>query len=167
MTSVRLRAIEPEDLELLYTIENDPSLWHVGSATVPYSRYAINDFILHATGDIFADRQVRLMVEAGDLGVVGMADLTSFEPLHMRAEVGIVILQQYRHCGYATEALRQLCIYATERLHLHQLYAVVNVENRFAEEAFVSSGFQKTATLRQWIFDGTSYQDAHLLQTFL
>jgi len=31
MEKVRLRAIEPEDLDLLYTIENDVSLWNVGT----------------------------------------------------------------------------------------------------------------------------------------
>ena len=34
---VRLRAMEPEDLELLYTIENDTQLWCVGTANVPVS----------------------------------------------------------------------------------------------------------------------------------
>ena len=28
-TKIRLRALEPEDLELLYAIENDVSLWGV------------------------------------------------------------------------------------------------------------------------------------------
>ena len=36
--SIRLRAIEPEDLDLLYLIENDTRLWNVGTTNVPYSR---------------------------------------------------------------------------------------------------------------------------------
>ena len=32
--SIHLRAIEPEDLDLLYRIENDVKLWNVG-ATIP------------------------------------------------------------------------------------------------------------------------------------
>ena len=31
-----LRAMEPEDIDLLYRIENDRSLWDVGSTNVPY-----------------------------------------------------------------------------------------------------------------------------------
>lgn len=42
---VRLRAIEPEDLELLYLIENDIQLWNVGASNVPYSRYVLHDYI--------------------------------------------------------------------------------------------------------------------------
>ena len=33
-----LRALEPEDLDFLYEMENDESLWEVGSTNVPYSR---------------------------------------------------------------------------------------------------------------------------------
>ena len=32
---IRLRALEPEDLDLLYRIENDVTLWNVGSSNVP------------------------------------------------------------------------------------------------------------------------------------
>ena len=58
---VRLRAMEPEDLESLYQIENDPELWQVGCTNVPYSRYLLRDFITHSTGDIDTEIQVWLM----------------------------------------------------------------------------------------------------------
>lgn len=32
---ITLRAMEPEDLEVLYTIENDRSLWDMGTSNVP------------------------------------------------------------------------------------------------------------------------------------
>ena len=32
---IRLRALEPEDLDVLYGIENDHSLWSVGATNVP------------------------------------------------------------------------------------------------------------------------------------
>ena len=39
---ITLRSPEPEDLELMYTMENDTTLWSVGNATLPYSRYTIS-----------------------------------------------------------------------------------------------------------------------------
>ena len=36
---VVLRALEPEDLDLLYGIENNPEVWDVSPTNVPYSRY--------------------------------------------------------------------------------------------------------------------------------
>ena len=38
---ITLRAMEPEDLEFIYRMENDTTLWSAGSTNVPYSRYKI------------------------------------------------------------------------------------------------------------------------------
>lgn len=37
--SVYLRALEPEDLEFIYTIENDQNIWEVSNTQTPYSRF--------------------------------------------------------------------------------------------------------------------------------
>ena len=103
--NIRLRAIEPEDLDLLYRIENDSSLWNVGATNVPYSRYTLHDYIASSSDDIYADRQVRLIIETQHGETVGLADLINFSPQHRRAEVGIVIMEPQRRRGYALEAL--------------------------------------------------------------
>ena len=54
--TIRLRAIEPEDLDVIYDIENDLELWTVGYTNAPYSRYILHDYIANATSDIYADR---------------------------------------------------------------------------------------------------------------
>ena len=43
--NIRLRALEPEDLEWLYSVENDEELWQWGSSNVPYSRYTLKTYI--------------------------------------------------------------------------------------------------------------------------
>ena len=126
---MRLRAIEPEDLDVLYQIENDRSLWHVGTTNVPYSRYTLHDYIATSSDDIYADRQLRLVIEDDQRQVVGMADLVHFDPQHQRAEAGIVIMQPHRRKGYALSALNALADYALHTVHLHQLYAVVAADN--------------------------------------
>ena len=52
---ISLRALEPEDLDLIYRIENDPDFWRHGSTTVPYSRYALRQYMESAQNDLFAD----------------------------------------------------------------------------------------------------------------
>ena len=52
---VRLRAMEPEDLDFLYAMENDKEVWDVGCTNVPYSRYVLHDYIANASNDIYAD----------------------------------------------------------------------------------------------------------------
>ena len=81
---MKLRAVEPEDLDLLYQIENDQSLWLVGATNVPYSRYTLHDYIANSSDDIYADRQVRLMVENDEGETVGIVDLVQFSPQHLR-----------------------------------------------------------------------------------
>mgnify|MGYP001790053284 CR=1 FL=1 len=63
---VRLRAMEPEDLDMLYHIENDRSLWNVSATNVPYSRYALHNYIADAKNDIYIDGQLRMMIENRD-----------------------------------------------------------------------------------------------------
>ena len=162
-----LRALEPEDLDLLYQIENNRELWQVGATNVPYSRYTLHDYIATSSDDIFADRQVRLIVENEQGEAVGIADLVHFDPQHQRAEVGIVILPAYRRKGYASAAIQALCDYAIRIVHLHQLYAVINSTNVAAVSLFQKVGFTKQNTLSEWLFDGREYHDAVLMQRFL
>jgi len=165
--NIRLRAIEPEDLDLLYSIENDTRLWNVGTTNVPYSRYTLHDYVATSADDIYADRQVRLMIENQQGETVGIADLTHFDPQHLRAEAGIVIMDAYRRHGYATETVGALCDYALRVLHLHQLYVIISVTNKAALQLFERSGFERQAVMKDWLFDGRKYIDAVLMQIFL
>lgn len=62
--SVRLRAVEPEDLDRLYAWENDTDVWSVSGTTAPFSRAQLEAFILtQQQGDIFRTGQLRLIVE--------------------------------------------------------------------------------------------------------
>ena len=164
---MKLRAIEPEDLDLLYQIENDQSLWKVGATNVPYSRYTLHDYIANSSDDIYADRQLRLMVENDEGKTVGIVDLVQFSPQHLRAEVGIVILEGHRHQGYAVAAIQALSDYAQRVIHLHQLYAVVGTDNEAAVALFKKAGFSTENMLHEWLFDGRNYHDALLMQRFL
>ena len=167
LPTIRLRAVEPEDLDLLYRIENDQCLWAVGATNVPYSRYTLHDYIANSHDDIYADRQVRLIIENGEGETVGICDLVNFNPQHLRAEAGIVILSAFRRKGYATAAVGELSRYALSVLHLHQLYAVIGADNREALELFRRAGFGGEQRLHDWLSDGHHYHDAVLLQRFL
>ncbi len=163
---VHLRAIEPEDLDELYKIENDHDVWGVGNTTVPYSRYALYDYVAHAQNDIYADRQVRLMIENAQHEVVGIIDIIDFDPKHLRAEIGIVICQSYRKKGFAQAAIEEIKRYALSVLHLHQLYAYIDVDNQASISTFKKCGFTIDNQLKDWIYDGKSYRNVWLMQYF-
>lgn len=167
MAVVRLRAMEPEDLDALYRIENDRDVWDVGENNVPYSRYILHDYIANASADIYADKQVRMVVENEEGQLVGVADVVNFCPSHARAEVSIVICREHRKKGYARAAIRQIMEYALRTLHLHQLYAVVREDNMPSLNLFSSLGFKSKMVLDDWLFDGKGYHNAVVMQFFL
>lgn len=163
-SGLRLRAMEMEDVDLMYQVENDTSLWHLGSANMPYSHELLRGFVLNTTGDIYTDKQARLMLEDADGSVVGMIDLTDFSPKNMRAEVGIVIFDPFRNMGYATNAIALVTDFAQSVLHLNQLYAYVQKTNEKCLCAFHGNGFQIVATIKQWIRTEKGYDDVVMLQ---
>ena len=162
--SIHLRAIEPEDLDLLYRIENDIKLWNVGVTNVPYSRYTLHDYVANASDDIYTDRQVRMIVENGQHEVVGIVDLVSFDPSNRRAEVGLIILDAFRRQGYGSRTLEALAEYALNVVHLHQLYAYVDVTNEASLRLFRKMNYEPSATIKDWLYDGRKYRDVVLMQ---
>lgn len=177
---IRLRALEPEDLGLLYDIENDPQFWQYGSTTVPYSRYALRRYLEETQNDLFADGQVRLVIETGShlnpdvvkkaetkaWTAVGLADLFNLDALHLRAEIGLVILPVYQGKHYAEEAVKQLCNYA-RGLMLHQLTATIAVTNEKASRLFERLGFTPSARLSDWLRTMDDYVDAVVWQKII
>lgn len=165
-TTLSLRAVEPEDVALIYRWENDSSSWGDGCALSPYSRYAIRTYIEESLRqDIFQMRQLRFMiVRASDGAAVGMVDLFDFEPYHRRAAVGIYVDAAARRQGMAAEALGVLFRYAFDFLHLHQLYAQVAESNGASLRLFEKAGFRPSGRLDEWIVRGEGYESVVLLQ---
>lgn len=167
MANVVLRAMEPEDLDLLYQIENDTKLWNIGLTNVPYSRYVLHDYIATSSGDIYTDKQVRLIIENEEHQTIGLVDIMNFNPQNRRAEMGIVVQEAFRQKGYGKDAIQKVMRYAKEVLHLHQLYVVVNSSQKFTIGLFLRMGFKETCQLTDWLYDGEVYHDATLLQCCL
>ncbi len=162
---VSLRAMEPEDLEVLYTLENDTTLWDISSVNVPYSRYLLKQFIAKGTHDIYTDGQLRLMIESTEEGTVaGMADIVDFNPRHLRAEIGIVLARDYQKKGYGREVLELMEKYVQEFLHLHQLYSYVSTSNEASIKLFLRAGYQQTCLLKDWLYIGNTYTDTIIFQ---
>ena len=164
---IRLRALEPEDLDALYDIENAMEEWDYGCTNVPFSRYALRDYIASNSYDIYADRQVRQVITDENNAVLGLIDLCNFDPRHLRAEVSVVVTPQCRKRGIAHQAMQHLVGYADEVLHLSQLYAVVSEANAPAISLFGKSGFEQTATLKAWLSGKETRENALVLQLFL
>lgn len=155
----RLRAMEPEDLDFLYSMENDRELWNVGNTSVPYSRYVLHDYVAHSSNDIYRDCQVRLVVETASGETAGLIDVFNFSAQHRRAEVSVAVSREFRRQGIAASAVRQVMQYAVRTLHLHQLYAVIACDNAASLALFGGMGFERSGVLPDWLYDGEKYQN--------
>ena len=50
---VRLRAVEPDDVETMYAWENDPRVWRVSGTLAPFSRHMLSRFVEEQQFDIY------------------------------------------------------------------------------------------------------------------
>ena len=80
---IKLRALEPEDLELLYEWENNNSYWVFSNTVTPFSKYTLKRYLENSHKNIFETGQLRLMIElASDKKTIGTIDLFDFDPFH-------------------------------------------------------------------------------------
>lgn len=163
---ITLRALEPEDIDILYRAENEMAIWNRGCTNEPYSRELLRQYVLSTTGDIYTDKQVRMVICNDDVPV-GLVDLTDFDPKNQRAEVGIMMLPEFRGKGFASEALSLISNYARDIIHLHQIYAIIPSDNPASLALFRSNGFANERLLADWICYGSNYGDAVLMQRFI
>lgn len=163
--TVYLRALEPEDLEFLFQIENNESFWEVSHTQTPFSKYVLKQYLENAHLDIFEAKQLRLMiVDANSHENIGLIDLFDFNPQHKRAGVGILITPNYQKNGFATEALSILIDYSFTNLNLHQLYANITSDNLKSIKLFESKNFKVVGVKQDWILSQGKFKDEILYQ---
>jgi diamine N-acetyltransferase len=163
--NITLRALELADAELLYNWENDTSLWHMSNTLTPFSKFTLEQYILNAHQDIYTIKQLRLMIDLKEnKSSIGSIDLFDFDPMHKRAGVGILILEEYRGKGYASEALDMIIRYAFNTLHLHQLFCNIGSANAQSLKLFRKKNFEVVARKRDWVFRNGEWEDEFFLQ---
>ena len=161
----RLRALEAEDVDLLYVWEKDPAVWGVSGTLAPFSRHTLRRFLDEQRFDLYAARQLRLVVETLDGRAVGLVDLFEFEPVDLRAGIGILIHGAGdRGRGFASDALDVLCRYARQVLGLHQLWCSVAPDNAASLTLFRRAGFVECGRKREWRRTPDGWADELLLQ---
>ena len=165
---VALRALEPTDLDTLYRWENDTSLWSVSDTVAPYSRECLWHYLKEYTGDIYAQRELRLMITLIDNNMpVGTVDFFHFDPLNNRAELGLFIATEHRGKGLGRQALDLLTAYARDHIGLRQLYVYIALDNVSCLDLFESFGYRRVGVLQSWVKRGKVYRDVALLQMIL
>jgi len=138
---IKLRTLKDTDLDFLFSLENDKSLWAVSGTTEPFSLVQLANYISHAKQDIAIAEQFRFVIDWQGKAI-GCIDLYEYNFKKQNAGVGIVILKEYRRKGFAKQSLALLIKYAWEKLHLKQLHTGIFSDNKASLALFQSVGFE-------------------------
>ena len=163
---IKLRALEPEDLGLLYEWENNQSYWSISNAITPFSRYNLKQYIENSHKNIYETGQLRLMIDhIEDKKTIGTIDIFEFDPFHKRGGIGILIADEsYRKKGFAAMSLTCLINYCFEILKLHQLYCNIISNNVESLDLFMKQGFVQNGIKKDWIKTDDGYLDELMFQ---
>ena len=163
--NIYLRALEPEDLEFIHTIENDESVWEVSNTQTPYSKFLIKQYLEHSQKDIFEVKQLRLVISSYNEETLGLIDIFDFDFKNSRAGIGILIhKEENRSNGSGSEALKLLTNYSFTHLGLHQLYCNISEDNDASIKLFSNQGFKKIGLKKDWNLVNGSYKNEYLFQ---
>jgi len=163
---VALRAIEPEDVDLLYQWENDMALWVYSETLKPFSKQQLTQYIKGINLDIYQSKELKLIIETEEENSkpIGIIDLFDFDPYHNRAGVGIMVHKTYEGQGLASAALGLFIDYCFNTLGIHQLYCSIAVNNPKSIRLFENKGFECTGTRKKWRKVGRDYIDEGFYQ---
>lgn len=163
---IRLRAPEPEDIELLYEWENNQDNWLISNTTSPFSRFTLKRYIEDSHKSIYETGQIRLMIDLPEFKTtIGTVDIFEFDHFHLRAGVGILIArEEFRRKGYAGMALEGLIQYCFNVLKLNQIWCNIIENNNASIELFKKLGFTHSGTRKEWIKAEESFLDEHFFQ---
>ncbi|MDE6654465.1 MAG: GNAT family N-acetyltransferase [Muribaculaceae bacterium] len=163
---IRVRAIEPTDIDFLYRIENIPQVWNISWGDAPVSRQLLWDYINSYTADIYRDRQLRLIIET-EGKPVGTVDISDYDPRNGRALIGVAVDASYQNKGIATKALEQVIERCRDTFGMHQLAALILKDNEASLHLFDKLGFKTSGCLKSWHKRGGSYVDTVIMQLML
>lgn len=164
--TIRLRALEPEDIDTLYRWENDTRIWKMSNTLAPFSKFVLRRFIEDQKYDIYETKQLRMIIETQrDRRAVGAVDLFDVDPTNRRAGVGILVYEDAdQGRGYASGALSTMIKYAFQILGLNQLYCNVLSNNMRSLNLFKSKGFTTVGLKAEWVRSTDGWLDEYMLQ---
>jgi diamine N-acetyltransferase len=164
--NLRLRALEPEDLELLYKWENDSSLWISGNTRTPYSKFQLKEYISQAKNDIYTDGTLRLMMwDKTTRDTVGNIDLFDFDMHHSRVALGLFVAEEFQGKGYASQSLKLVEDYVFNFLKINQLYVQI-AENNLASRKLFENDYELNGYLRDWLKTPGGFENILTFQKF-
>ncbi len=158
---VRLRALTEVDAELLNPLFCDSDVLEGLQISFPQAIEGYLDFYRRQREDPASQNFVIERLSDGQaMGGCGLLDI--FDRASS-AGVGIWIGRPYWGQGFGTDATRTLCRFGFREMNLHRIYLHVYATNPKAVRAYEKVGFVIEGTLREDIFVGGRFANAHIM----
>lgn len=139
---ILLRFLKLEDLDFLYSIENNINYFEFSDNPQFYSKTVLKEYIKNSNTSISAYNQLRLVIEHKKKAV-GLIDLFDYDFKTKSAGIGIIVKEEFQNLNYGSESLDLLISFAWEDLDLLSLYANINSDNTRSIKLFEKFGFIK------------------------
>ena len=156
--AVRLRPVEPDDVDLIHS-------WYVDAETArlagerPRSLAARRqryDASLPSQG---TDHYSFMVVRLEDEQPVGRIDLFEIDQINGSASFGITIAAQERGNGHGRDAIEVLLRFGFQELRLERIWLDTDSENQVAQGLYASIGFVLEARQRHRYFQEGGFID--------
>ena len=139
---ISLRLLEDNDLEFLYSIENNPYNKKYGIDNGYISKKTLKAYIKNSGADISIYGQQRFVIVLDNISI-GLIDLFDFDQINRSASVGVIVINEYQNKNYGSKALELLISYSWNKLDLLSLYVNINPANNISISLFNKFYFKK------------------------
>ena len=157
---VRLRALEPTDLENAYTWVNDHEVTQYLMVRYPWSRAQEEKYLTENSSQGSSFQDVRLAIDTLDGVHIGMTGLHRARPEDRSAELGIMIGDKaFWSNGYGTDTMQTLLRFAFDQMNLHKVMLGVFEFNERAQACYRKCGFVDEGRFREEYFQDGRYWD--------
>ncbi len=157
--AVRLRPVEPADIELIHS-------WYLDAETVrlagdrPTSLAARQERFAQARTGPGSDHYAFMIVRLVDDQAVGRVDLFEIDHVNGSASFGITVASLERGKGHGRAAIEILLRFGFEELRLERIWLDTDSENKVAQGLYASIGFVHEVRQRHHYFQEGGFIDA-------
>ena len=161
---VRLRPIEPTDLERYYTWINDPEVARFLATRWLYSMAEEEEFVRTAAKQT-RPPEVKLAIDTLEDGRhIGSVNLHAIQMEDRRATLGVMIGDKsYWDHGYGSDAIRTIVRYGFEELNLQRVDLTCDERNERGIACYRKCGFVEEGRMRKHRFAGGRYWDTVMM----
>ena len=160
---VRLRAVEPDDLERYHVWLNDPEVMDGLARRYPLSRAEELRWIEEHAAPSYTEPQFAIETLA-DGTHIGGCGFFGVKPENREAELGIAVGDKaYWNRGYGSDAVETLCRFGFDEMNLHRIALWCHADNPRALRVYERTGFEVEARAREAVYQGGRWIDAVLM----